>query len=303
MNPRHLKASLLSVLALLAALLASSCASSERMNRIGWDSDAYSAPKSSRISGGRFDDAVASLRTPVGLQDRQVNVWPFCTVNSRYVSILWPFIDWDDFGMAVRPFYNQEGNDCSILFPLSSWNTVDGDGWALNTYWDEDCFGMFPLFHVGREPGSFWFAGPFLGDKDSFGVLPLFFFGEDLGIVGPVWWDRSDMSTMPETPLLPFACGFFPLFWKVADTNAILPLYLKTPDSFYSLPLWMEKGVDDEGKTCWSDGQYMLLGYWRSGWKRHGFFPFYSIDKGESEFNHVLLWWWEHNSPDCGLFP
>ncbi|MBQ7732241.1 MAG: hypothetical protein IJT68_10430, partial [Lentisphaeria bacterium] len=142
MNPRHLKASFLSALALLAVLFASSCASSERMNRLGYDSDSYSAPKASRISGGRFDDAVVNLRAPVGLKDRQVNIWPFCTVNSRYVSVLWPFIDWDDFGMAVRPFFNQEGNDCSILFPLSSWNTVDGDGWALNAYWNKNHFGI-----------------------------------------------------------------------------------------------------------------------------------------------------------------
>ena len=303
MKKSHIITSLLSALAVLALVLTTGCASSERMNRLGWDSDSYSAPKSSRISGGKFDDALVSLRTPVSLQDRQVNVWPFCTVNSRYVSVLWPFIDWDDFGMAVRPFYNQEGNEYSILFPLCAWNPVNGDGWALNTYWDDDCYGMFPLFHVGREPGSFWFAGPFLGAKESFGVVPLFFFGEDLGIVGPVWWDRSDMSTMPETPLLPFACGFFPLFWKVADTNALLPLYLKTPSSFYSLPLWMEKGVDDEGKTTWTDGQYLFLGYWRDAWKRHGFFPFYNVDNGNGEFNHVLLWWWDHNDPDCGFFP
>ena len=67
MNPRHLKASLLSAFAILAALLASSCASSERMNRLAWDSDSYSAPKASRISGGKFDDAVVKLRTPVSL--------------------------------------------------------------------------------------------------------------------------------------------------------------------------------------------------------------------------------------------
>ena len=151
----HFSVSFLSALALPAVVLVSGCASSERMNRLSYDSDSYSAPKSSRISGGKFDDAVASLRTPVGLQDRQVNVWPFCTVNSRYVSILWPFIDWDDFGMAIRPFYNREGNDASILFPLSSWNPVDGDGWALNVYWDPDYYGMFPLFHVGQQPDAF----------------------------------------------------------------------------------------------------------------------------------------------------
>ena len=70
MNPRNLKASFLSALALLAALLVSSCASSERMNRLSYDSDSYSAPKSARITGGRFDDAVIKLRTPVGLKDR-----------------------------------------------------------------------------------------------------------------------------------------------------------------------------------------------------------------------------------------
>jgi len=299
MNPRHLKVSLLSVLALLAALLASSCASSERMNRIGWDSDAYSAPKSSRISGGKYDDAVASLRTPVGLQDRQVNVWPFCTVNSRYVSILWPFIDWDDFGMAIRPFYNREGNDASILFPLSSWNPVDGDGWALNAYWDPDYYGMFPLFHVGRQPDAFWFAGPFVGDGDSFGVLPLCYFGDDLNFVGPVWWDAEP----PEIKETSRDFGFFPLFWKYEGGSALLPLYAMNETSFYSLLLYMSRTTDDEGNKLWGEGRYLVLGYWDDDCKSHGFFPFYDIDAGDEERNHVLLWWWRRNSPDCGLFP
>jgi len=306
MNPRHLKASFLSALALLAALIASSCASSERMNRLSYDSDSYSAPKSSRIAGGKFDDAVVSLRKPVDLKDRQVNVWPFCTVNSRYVSILWPFIDWDDFGMAVRPFYNREGNDASILFPLSSWNTVDGDGWALNTYWTENCFGMFPLFHFGKKPGSFWFAGPFLGDEDSFGVLPLCYFGEQLRSVGPVWWLReltADEAKNEEAGSIrqsESTFGVFPLFWKIGDGSALFPLYLYDPYLFLSPLLYM--GADS--KNEWERGQYLFLGYWRDDWKRHGFFPFYKVNtKDDDAFNYVLLWWWNHNSPDCGLFP
>ena len=305
MNLRHPKASLLSALVLPAALLVSSCASSERMNRLSYDSDSYSAPKSARIVGGKFDDAVVKLRTPVGLKDRQVNVWPFCTVNSRYVSILWPFIDWDDFGMAVRPFYNQEGNDCSVLFPLSSWNTQDGSGWALNAYWNENCYGMFPLFHVGKEPDSLWFAGPIVGGGKRFGIVPLCFFSEGFRSLGPLWWVKDDLAaTMPDDRLLPFSCGVFPLFWKFGDSHALFPLYLKTMDSFLSPLLWMEKDLDDEGAPVWADGQYLFLGYWRDGWKRHGFFPFYKVNTDEDEaFNYVLLWWWDHNSPDCGLFP
>ena len=299
MNPRHLKASLLSAIALLAALLASSCASSERMNRISWDSDSYSAPKSSRISGGKFDDAVASLRAPVGLKDRQVNIWPFCTVNSRYVSILWPFIDWDDFGMAVRPFYNQEGNDRSILFPLSSWNTVDGDGWALNTYWNEDCFGIFPLMHIGKDPGDFWFAGPVFGNGGHAGLFPVFYFGENLGFVGPVWWDAEP----PEDEGTSRRFGFFPLFWKYPHGSALLPLYIQTDYTFYSPLLYMSKTTDENGEKAWGEGNYLFLGYWDENWKHHGFFPFYDIDNRDNELNWITLWWWEHNSPDCGLFP
>ena len=308
MNPRHLKASFLSALALLAALLASSCASSERMERIGWDSDSYSAPKAGRISGGRFDDAVASLRAPVGLKDRQVNIWPFCTVNSRYVSVLWPFIDWDDFGMAVRPFFNQEGNDCSILFPLSSWNTVDGDGWALNTYWNEDCYGSFPLFHIGKEEDSFWYVGPVYSGGKGLGFFPLCYFSRyenvNDGHIGPVWWGTN--TDDPDDDQF----GFWPLYWhlKGGRHTVLFPLYAYENNEydqhayFLSPLLWMSTDYGDEDEK-WVKGQYLFLGYWRGGWERHGFFPFYAIDKRDDHLNHVLLWWWDHNSPDCGLFP
>jgi hypothetical protein len=314
MTPRHLKASILSFLTLFAALLVSSCASSERMNRISWDADSYSAPKSSRISGGKFDDAVATLRTPVGLKDRQVNIWPFCTVNSRYVSILWPFIDWDDFGMAVRPFYNQEGNDRSILFPLSSWNTVDGDGWALNTYWNEDCFGIFPLMHYGKDPGDFWFAGPLFGTGGHVGFVPICYFGEELQFVGPVWWLRDDDTSRqtlsgddPEVEVTDEKktsyFGFFPLFWKLGGGSALLPLYVYNRNDFFFSPVfWMNTGFGDQSDK-WVDGQYLFLGYWRNEWERHGFFPFYNVDKRDEHFNNVLLWWWDHNTQDRGLFP
>ena len=282
--------------AVLAALLMTACASSERMNRLAWDSDSYSAPKASRIKGGRYDEAVVNLRTPVGLKDRQVNIWPFCTVNSRYVSILWPFIDWDDFGMAVRPFYNKEGNDASILFPLSSWNTQDGEGWALNAYWDPDYYGMFPFFHVGREPGAFWFAGPFVGGGNRFGFIPLCYVGEELRFVGPVWWLKPEDDVNS-------SFGFFPLFWKIEDASALLPLYLHVPENLFLSPVLSM--VNSDGGNGWRAGSYAFLGYWGDHWKTHGFFPFYRIKQQNGSFNHILLWWWEHgrDNRNCGLFP
>ncbi|MBR3688224.1 MAG: hypothetical protein IKL85_04030, partial [Lentisphaeria bacterium] len=298
MNPRHLKASFLSAFAILAALLASSCASSERMNRIGWDSDSYSAPKAGRISGGRFDEAVVNLRAPVGLKDRQVNVWPFCTVNSRYVSVLWPFIDWDDFGMAIRPFFNQEGNEYSILFPLCAWNPVNGDGWALNTYWDEDCYGSFPLFHVGKEEDDFWYVGPvFSGGKNSLGFFPLCYFGERYDFIGPVWWEFDP----PKDCSRDF--GVFPLFWKFPRGSAFLPFYIDDGYSFLSPLLWMFKSTDENGEKIWSEGRYLLLGSWDDNWRKHDFFPLYRINGDDEGFNHILLWWWDHNTEDRGLFP
>ena len=295
MNPRHLKASFLSALALLAALLVSSCASSERMNRISYDSDSYSAPKASRISGGRFDDAVVNLRAPVGLKDRQVNIWPFCTVNSRYVSVLWPFIDWDDFGMAVRPFFNQEGNEYSILFPLCAWNPVNGDGWALNAYWNKNHFGIFPLMHIGKEEDDFWFAGPLFGNEGRVGLFPVCYFGKELEFVGPVWWGGRGKTE---------AFGLFPLYWHwVGESSSLFPLYLYDKNDFFLSPLlWMATGYDEQ-KDKWIKGQYLFLGYWRNDWERHGFFPFYAIDKRDEHFNNILLWWWDHNTEDRGLFP
>ena len=295
MNPRHLKASFLSAFAILAVLVASSCASSERMNRLGYDSDSYSAPKASRISGGRFDDAVVNLRAPVGLKDRQVNVWPFCTVNSRYVSVLWPFIDWDDFGMAIRPFFNQEGNEYSILFPLCAWNPINGDGWALNAYWNKNHFGIFPLMHIGKEEDDFWFAGPLFGIEGRVGLFPVCYFGEKLNFVGPVWWDsRKNME----------AFGLFPLYWHwIGEGSSLFPLYLYDKNDFFLSPLlWMATGYGEQ-EDKWIKGQYLFLGYWRNNWERHGFFPFYAIDKRDDHFNNILLWWWDHNTEDRGLFP
>jgi len=141
------------------------CASSDRMVRMsGGVLDEYSAPPKHRVRSERFQvksDAIApaergkreqisDFNTPL------VNIWPFFFRSSNYFSILWPFIDWDAYGVAVRPFYNQEGDEYSILFPLSAWNNVNRDGWVLNFAWNKDGFGFVPFSWQHDSKDEFW---------------------------------------------------------------------------------------------------------------------------------------------------
>lgn len=153
----------------LLLLTLAGCASSERMGRLsGGVVGEYSAPPSHRLRSERFQakeetfsSATRSGKTDVaGLQDNLVNVWPFYVRSKNYTAVLWPFMDFDPYGLAVRPFYNQEGDDYSILFPLCAWNPVDGDGWVLNTAWDKNSFCIFPLAAqtFNAEDGNLWYT-------------------------------------------------------------------------------------------------------------------------------------------------
>ncbi len=152
----------------LALLLLSGCASSERMTRMsGGVIDEYSAPKSHRMRSEKyqaktktFSPASRSAGAGLGLEHKLINIWPFFFRSGDYLSILWPMVDYDKFGMAIRPFYNHEGDDYSILFPLTSWNTADRSGWILNSTWSPHSFNFFPLAHhsFNAKHGSFWYT-------------------------------------------------------------------------------------------------------------------------------------------------
>jgi hypothetical protein len=127
------------------------CASSERMSRMsGGVLQEYSAPQDRRIRSEKFQKHTKQHEKArsdfVGkVEETPVNVWPFFFSSEYYTTILWPFIDWDEYGFAVRPFYNMEGDEHSILFPLSAWNVADRDGWVLLFNWDKDGWMFFPF--------------------------------------------------------------------------------------------------------------------------------------------------------------
>ena len=137
-----------------AALLTAAwwgCASSERMSRMsGGVIQEYSAPRSHRIRSERFQKHTKAQEKArndlVGkVEETPVNIWPFFFSSEYYMAIMWPWIDWDEYGFAVRPFYNMEGDEHSVLFPLSAWNVKDRDGWVLLFSWDKKGFILFPL--------------------------------------------------------------------------------------------------------------------------------------------------------------
>ena len=185
--------------AVLAVLLLSSCASSERMNRMSGILGSYEKPRGERIAGFPARESGDTLSP---LDDSLINLWPFFYRNHLYTSLLWPMIDSDPYGFAVRPFYNQEGNEYSVLFPLCAWNPVNGDGWLANVYWNRKGFGAFPLFHHPRNPQElacytlFWRCG------GNYGIFPLARFGTGIVIPAPRGGSAPKSTSQ---------AGFFPL--------------------------------------------------------------------------------------------
>ena len=161
-----------SVLPLLVLLL-TSCASSERLTRMsGGVITEYSAPKQYRLRSEKYQAKSRNFSSgkkishgkAAGLDDTLINIWPFFFASDNYWCALWPMIDCDPYGFAVRPFFNKEGNDCSILFPLSSWNLHNKSGWIANFVWEPNAFGFIPLTWQSNS-----------STKSTYYYTPLFF--------------------------------------------------------------------------------------------------------------------------------
>ena len=157
-------------LPVVSLLLLCSCASSERMVRMsGGVLDSYSIPEKHRRRSEKFRKMEQSTGSRKSLNEAEpggdgnlVNLWPFFFRSREYFSILWPLADFDPYGLAIRPFYNQEGDDYSILFPLCAWNTVSKSGWCLLGIWDDESFFFFPLVRHGfREDNDWLYYTPF----------------------------------------------------------------------------------------------------------------------------------------------
>ena len=183
------------ICALVIAIILCSCASSKRMMRLS----PFASKNPQKIS---YDES-------------QVNLWPLFYNKGNFHSILWPIIDSDHKGFAVRPFFNKDGHEYSILFPFCAWNPQNGDGWCLNTYWNQYCYGSFPLFNIRKHSG-FNYILPvwWVDDGEVCGTIGMAF-SKEINFVGPLWYDFSDNSG-----------GIFPIFLQSGSKKGyFFPLY------------------------------------------------------------------------------
>ncbi len=229
-----------------ALLLASGCTSESRLWRI--------SPWSSTASG----------------DSERANLWPLAFVDRDRTAVLWPLMDFDKHGFAVRPLVSKDDSEWDVLYPLSHVDAERGEGWVLTGYSFRDNVGLFPLCNFGP---SFNFVGPafWLRDKGevsdwgvfpiaygdrasgdgylltaySFGankgVFPLCNFGPSLNFAGPAWWWREgeEVSSFGVFPLA--GLGRFkyvgPAWWTPPDHEG--------PGAFGVFPLvWGDRGGD-----------------------------------------------------------
>ncbi|MDD3885707.1 MAG: hypothetical protein PHI35_02415 [Victivallaceae bacterium] len=298
--------------AALTALVLAGCASSERMMRLsGGDGASHQPPRKERL-GSSFVAAARPSASPIGLDASLINFWPFFFRGAGYYSVLWPFIDRDPYGFAVRPFYNREGNEYSVLFPLSAWNPVNGDGWVINGYWNKSRFGVVPLFQYSGDDrfnycGPVWMwhgatgifpLGSFGGNfnycmlaywqkkPEKFGFFPLFHCTPgDGGYAGLVYWNICG-GKLAQWGVLPGLADFSKSFnhvmnaWWTPESFGFFPLCGFGDDWWYALPAW---------KSDRRFGVFPVL-WWRDA-VNHTVFPLYTIDDNGDFFLSPVVGW------------
>jgi hypothetical protein len=280
------------------ALTLAGCASSDRMMRVSPMSEPSESGSSVSKIGAR--DAHDTLR-----EDR-VNAFPLVYLNGAMHSVLWPFIDWDEQGLAIRPFYNREGENQSVLFPFTGWDS-DG-GWALNTIWDDNKGWLFlPVAGSWRDTT---FIGPVhWSDDGSNGVFPLWNSEPKLFWLAELYassWKNDVVSRRSmfgalyrqkeyangDSSLWILPVGLFT--HQRGDHEALTPLYSagrERGESWLNIhPLWWS-GDDNKG------GSYStLLPLWHHTKDNNSatlVTPIFSStdDKTGSRFNIHPLWW------------
>ena len=155
---------LFSIVSILIAAILSGCASSDRMLRLsGGIAQEYSVPKKHRLRSAQYQIKTQThSRVKHNFsKESLINLWPFFFRTDAYYSILWPLIDYDPYGMAIRPLYCHEADDYSILFPLSNWNKADKSWWILLANGSPKHFGFFPLmYHSFDKNDGFYYYTP-----------------------------------------------------------------------------------------------------------------------------------------------
>ncbi len=237
----------------LALLCAAGCASSSRMMRFLPDAGGEPSPGAQGSVSGT---------------EERVNAWPLAYSDKGRFSALWPMVDADSRGMAVRPFFNKEDSDCSVLFPLSAWNPENRDGWCLLYYWGPERWGAFPLANFEKDGSSFIMPIFWNAQEGRYGS-PVCYFSKGFNFAGPVFWDNEQGYV--SSPFLFYSSDSFnhigPLLWDKERGYASLPLlfyaskgfchagpvFWNSQEGYYGSPaFYFSKGFNFAGPFCWN---------------------------------------------------
>ncbi len=253
---QRLFSSRLPLTALTAGLLLS-CASVDRMWRI--------SPMTSESSSER------------------VNAWPIAYHDRGATSFLWPLLDVDERGFALRPLVAKDDAEWGFLYPYSSWDTATGLGWVFPFYRFEENTGVFPVANIGEDlsyVGPFWWQRNEAGVVESSGVFPIAGFGS-LNYIGPVWW-RSKASE-PSGGLFPIA--------SFGSLNYVGPFWWQDNSTFGVLPLFGVGGLKHVGPFWWtksSGGLFPIVRY-ADGGDSFSVFPLYDHELNEKKRVRTFL--------------
>jgi hypothetical protein len=275
---------------LLLTALASGCSTSSRLLRI--------SPLSSQ-----------------GASDPQrFNGWPLVYADSAGAAVLWPLMDVDRHGFAVRPLVSRDDSNWDVLFPLSHFDVDRGEGWALTGYSLHDNVGLFPLCNFGpslnyftpaiwskeggrvtnwgvvpiaffdRESGNGYFLTGY-SFHGEFGVFPLFHRGPQFNYAGPLWWTH-DGDELDHYGFFPLATGgprgslhqIGPVWWKSGDDGCggLFPLVWSFDggSKFLAAPFYFHDVEPDHMRRA-----LLLPPTWwetRGADEHHFVFPFYA---------------------------
>jgi hypothetical protein len=215
----------------------------------------------------------------------RVNLWPIAFVDRGAAAILWPLMDFDAKGFALRPLIAKDGSEYSVIYPFASWDGADDEGWVFPFYAFENHKGIFPLCHFGEfnYVGPFWWNQEGESSVSSYGLFPVAMRTDSLNYVGPLWWKESGDEWT--------AGGLFPIgaigefsyvgpFWWMNQAYGLFPLF-STGDFQHVGPLWWQ---DD-----WEKAGILPLAWWRADGSESAVLPLWFQRRQENEETTILL--------------
>jgi hypothetical protein len=175
---------------------------------------------------------------PQGPPEKRVNLWPLAYYHEPALSVLWPFGEWTDDHVALRPL--------GSVYKLDKPN----QNWCL----------AWPMVDLDFDSHEYQVI-PFFWGKDHFVAAPIVWWYEDTKAIFPVVWWKDGFTVFP------FA------WYQKDDYLALLPFwyYYDYGKGHYDAhALWpLVEVLNKENKTGWR--VWPFVGHYTEGGRRYDY--------------------------------